>query len=152
MKRLLTIIALAIPMTMSTVKAQNASPAVEKEIRAAIDAYFAAASRNDEAAMRRIEADEWFFSMDGTTMSKAERDADSAKDKKNNVKLPPRKYDVAIKRVISLGNDQYLVAGTNTITFMDAKAPKMPPAAFTEIWAKRGGQWRLLYSHYSTTQ
>ena len=110
MKSILAVIALAAPLTLTTLNAHTASPAIEKEIRVAIDAYFAAAGRGDEDAMRRIEADEWFFSMDGTTMSKSERDAYSAKEKKTNP-LPPRRYDVVIKRLICLGNDQYLVGG-----------------------------------------
>ena len=149
MKSILAVIALAAPLTLTTLNAHTASPAIEKEIRVAIDAYFAAAGRGDEDAMRRIEADEWFFSMDGTTMSKSERDAYSAKEKKTNP-LPPRRYDVVIKRLISLGNEQYLVAGTNDIIFAPGTTQKkMPQAAFTEVWVKRGGQWRLLHSRRS---
>jgi ketosteroid isomerase-like protein len=146
MTRLLSTVAFLVSIPV-VVHPQAAIP--EKDIVAAINAYFDAFSRLDADAMAAVETDDYVFIQDGTIVDKEQQIAGirEARNKLGTSAPPARKYAVDVHRILRAG-ERFIVTGTNTYTGVEGTYK----AAFTEIWLQQGGRWRLQHGHYSLPQ
>jgi len=125
------------------VRAQQAAPAIQKEIRALEDRWNDARARADVAALDRLLADGWtVVHGDGTMNTKAEYLAD--------LQSGARKFDggvVVRDFTVRVYGDTAIAAGTSESKVTINGRPQGGSLRFTRVYVRREGRWIMIATH-----
>jgi len=147
MRRVVALSAIVLFGVTMTSTAQQNTAAPEQEIRSAIQSYFEALNRLDADALDHIETDDYIFIQDGFILDKKTQIAMLREAKKQKPGNLNQKSEGTLHRILNAG-DRYIVTGRNKVS----DVTDVLDAAFTEVWVRQAGQWRLQHAHYSTSR
>ena len=127
---------------------EEESRQVAAEVEAAHGAMLTAARAVDAEAFARMLSDDGRLLFNGTHMSNAEG-ADVAR--RAYAGLSAQEVDVIDQRVTVLGPEAAVVSGHGRVTAIDTSGGRDEPIglAWTFVWARRDGAWRIVDSHQS---
>jgi uncharacterized protein (TIGR02246 family) len=132
------LLALAVPL-----RAQRATPAIERELRALEDQWNDARAHADVAALDRLLADGWtVVHGDGTMNTKGEYLAD--------LKSGARKFDggvVVRDFAVRVYGDTAIAAGLSESKVTINGKPQGGSLRFTRVYVKRDGRWVMIATH-----
>lgn len=116
--------------------------ALPADLEAAAHAYDAAQVKGDRAELERLVADDYVLAnSSGVVQSKADLIRDYTAP---GFKLDPFKIQEPVEKVLG---DTALLGGMAEITGTDGGQAYRMKLRFVDVWAKRGGVWRVVYSH-----
>lgn len=114
------------------------------DLAAAAAAYDQAQIHGDRAALNRLLADDYVLvNSAGATETKAQFVAESADPQ---FKLDPFVVETPVVRV---WNDGAVLGGVATLSGSDHGKRFSARLRFTDVWARRGGAWRVIYTQAS---
>jgi ketosteroid isomerase-like protein len=124
----------------------TASP-VEQELlkleREWLDAYI----KRDQAAMERIEADDFVITFPNGQMSnKAQQVAEL---KRPAPAGPPPQFYTEETKMRMIGDDVAILTGIFVAKYQAGGKEVVEKSRYTDVWAKRGGRWQVVSSHLS---
>ena len=115
--------------------------ALPADLEAAAHAYDAAQVKGDRAELERLVADDYVLSnSSGVVQSKADLIRDYTAP---GFKLNPFKIEEPVEKVLG---DTALLGGRVNMTGTDSGQRFALVVRFIDTWAKRDGQWRVVYS------
>jgi ketosteroid isomerase-like protein len=126
--------------------AQGADPdtSIPKDLAARVHAYDQAQVKGDKAALEDLLADDYVLvNSRGQRETKAELVHDYTKP---GFKLEPFVVEDPVELV---WNDGAVMGGVARIKGVDDGQAYDVRLRFSDIWAKRGGKWRVIYTHAS---
>jgi len=125
---------------LATPAAALAAP-LPADLAAAAHAYDAAQVNGDRAALERLVADDYVLvNGAGAVQSKAQLIADYVAP---GFKLDPFTIEAPVEKVLG---DTALLGGRVNLTGTDSGQRFALAVRFIDTWAKRDGQWRVVYS------
>ena len=99
----------------------------------------------DVARVDRLETEDFVFVQDGIVLTKAQH---LASLKASGRKPGDLKFDISVKSEhMWMVADSAVMTGVVTITAADGKPTRY---AFADVMRRRGRDWRIQHSHYST--
>jgi hypothetical protein len=121
-----------------------AADAVPAELAARVRAYDAAQIHGDKPALQDLLADDYVLvNSRGRRQSKSELIADYTKP---GFKLEPFKVEQPVELV---WRDGAVMGGVATLRGVDDGQSFEVRLRFSDVWARRGGKWRVIYTHAS---
>jgi ketosteroid isomerase-like protein len=131
-----TLIALALALPTAALAAP-----LPADLAAAVHAYDAAQVHGDRAALERLVADDYvLINGAGQVQDKARLIADYVAP---GFKLDPFTIEAPVEKVLG---DTALLGGRVNMTGTDGGQRFALVVRFVDTWAKRDGQWRVVYS------
>jgi ketosteroid isomerase-like protein len=128
----------AIALAAAVSGAETKLPA---DLAAAARAYDEAQVKGDHAALERLLADDYLLvNSQGKLESKVELIADYTAP---GFRLDPYIVDHEVRR---LWADGAILGGVAAISGIDSGKPYRVRLRFSDIWAKRGGRWQVIYT------
>lgn len=125
--------------------AKDTAP-VPADLAARVHAYDDAQIKGDRAALEDLLADDYVLvNSRGQRQSKADLIGDYTKP---GFKLEPFTVEEAVELV---WRDGAVMGGVATLRGVDAGQAFEVRLRFSDIWAKRDGRWRVIYTHASRT-
>jgi ketosteroid isomerase-like protein len=116
--------------------------ALPPDLEQAAHAYDEAQVKGDRAALERLVAEDYVLSNgSGLIQSKADLISDYTTP---GFRLDPFKIQEPVEKVLG---DTALLGGLAEITGVDGGQPYRLKLRFVDVWAKRNGAWRVVYSH-----
>jgi ketosteroid isomerase-like protein len=135
--------ALFIALLSFAALAKDAAP-VPADLAARVHAYDDAQIKGDRAALADLLADDYvLFNSRGQRQSKADLIGDYTKP---GFKLEPFTVEEAVELV---WRDGAVIGGVATLHGVDEGQAFEVRLRFSDIWAKRDGRWRVIYTHAS---
>lgn len=120
------------------------APRIPADLAARVRAYDDAQVKGDESALEDLLADDYVLvNSRGRRQTKAEFIADTVKP---GFKLEPFTVDEPVELVWS---DGAVMGGVATLRGVDGGEAFEVRLRFSDIWAKRQGKWRVVYTHAS---
>lgn len=133
---------LALGAAFAALGATAALAALPADLEAAAHAYDAAQVKGDRAELDRLVADDYVLANSGgVVQSKADLIGDYTAP---GFRLDPYEIKEPVEKVLG---DTALLGGVAEITGVDGGQPYRMKLRFVDVWAKRGGAWRVVYSH-----
>jgi ketosteroid isomerase-like protein len=124
--------------------AKDAPPKIAAELAARVHAYDDAQVRGDKSALEDLLADDYVLvNSRGQRQTKAQLIADYTKPGFN---LEPFTVEEPVELVWS---DGAVMGGVATLHGVDDGQAFEVRLRFSDIWAKRAGKWRVMYTHAS---
>lgn len=124
--------------------AKEAPTNIPAELAARVHAYDAAQVEGDAAALDDLLADDYVLvNSRGQRQTKAQLIADYTKP---DFRLEPFTVEEPVELVWS---DGAVMGGVATLRGVDGGEAFEVRLRFSDIWAKRGGKWRVIYTHAS---
>jgi ketosteroid isomerase-like protein len=121
-----------------------AAPALPPGLAAAAAAYDRAQVRGDRAELNRLLADDYvLISSSGAVETKAQFVAESSDPAFH---LDPFTMEQPVTRV---WGDGAVLGGVARLTGSDHGSRFDARLRFSDVWARRGGAWRVVYTHAS---
>lgn len=118
-----------------------AAVAVPTDLRAAVEAYDAAQVHGDRAALGRLLADDYLLvNSAGKTETKGELIADYTAP---GFTLDPYVVERPVARVWT---DGAVLGGVAALSGTEGGKPYRARLRFSDVWAKRGGHWQVIYT------
>ena len=140
--RVPTALALALFSGVMTVSAKDSNPKIPAELAARVHAYDEAQVKGDRAALEDLVADDYVLvNSSGQRQAKAELIHDYTKP---GFKLEPFVIEEPVELVWSNGA---VMGGVARIHGVDDGQAFDVRLRFSDIWAKRNGKWRVIYTH-----
>jgi ketosteroid isomerase-like protein len=134
----------AASLIAATAFANPSNPAVPADLAARVRAYDVAQVKGDRAALEDLLADDFVLvNSGGQRQTKAELIADYTKP---GFKLEPFVVEEAVELFWS---DGAVMGGVARIRGVDGGQAYDLRLRFSDVWAKRGGKWRVVYVHAS---
>ena len=131
-------VAITLALAVPTVALADPLPA---DLAAAAHAYDAAQVNGDRAALERLVADDYVLvNGAGQVQDKAKLIADYVAP---DFKLDPFTIEAPVEKVLG---DTALLGGRVNMTGVDGGQRFALVVRFVDTWAKRDGQWRVVYS------
>jgi ketosteroid isomerase-like protein len=131
------LIAAAVLLAAGSASAAVLPPA----LAAAAQAYDRAQVQGDKAALERLLADDYVLqNSSGQVQDKQGFIADSVAP---GFKIEPFKVEEQVEKVLG---DVALLGGVATLKGTDGGKPFTARLRFMDVWAKRGGQWRVIFT------
>jgi ketosteroid isomerase-like protein len=135
---------LFIALLLGSCVATAKDAAVPADLAARVHAYDNAQIAGDEAALEDLLADDYVLvNSRGRRQSKADLIGDYTKP---GFKLEPFTVEEAVELV---WRDGAVMGGVATLRGVDAGQTFEVRLRFSDIWAKRDGKWRVIYTHAS---
>jgi len=127
-------------LTISSVSCRAQDSAVQQQVLDANRSWFEAFVRGDANAMDNLETDDFVFIQDGMLVDKADQLAGIRK------RGEPLKqtHTIELHKLATTG-DVVVATGFNIV-----RGEETGRAAFSEVWIREGGRWRVKQAHYST--
>lgn len=123
------------------VAATGAETKLPADLAEAAHAYDQAQVRGDRKELERLIADDYLLvNSRGKLESKAELIADYTAP---GFRLDPYKVEHEVRR---LWADSAVLGGVATISGVDGGQPYRVRLRFSDVWAKRGGRWQVIYT------
>ena len=111
------------------------------DLAAAAHAYDQAQIKSDRAELERLLADDYVLqNSSGQVQDKKSFIADSVAP---GFKIDPFKVEEPVEKVLG---DVALLGGVATLKGTDGGKPFTARLRFMDVWAKRGGQWRVIFT------
>jgi len=127
---------------MSSLSAKDSGAKVPAELAARVHAYDEAQVKGDKAALEDLVADDYvLINSRGQRQSKADLIRDYTKP---GFKLEPFVVEEPVEVV---WKDGAVMGGVARIRGVDDGQAYDLRLRFSDIWAKRGGTWRVIYTH-----
>ena len=128
-------------VTIALAAVTGADLKLPADLAAAAHAYDEAQVKGDRKELERLLADDYLLAnSQGKLESKAELIADyTAPD----FRLDPFTVEHEVRR---LWADGAVLGGVATISGVDGGKPYRVRLRFSDIWAKRGGRWQVIYT------
>jgi ketosteroid isomerase-like protein len=127
---------------MSSLFAKDSGAKVPAELAARVHAYDEAQVKGDKAALEDLVADDYvLINSRGQRQSKADLIRDYTKP---GFKLEPFVVEEPVEVV---WKDGAVMGGVARIRGVDDGQAYDLRLRFSDIWAKRGGTWRVIYTH-----
>jgi ketosteroid isomerase-like protein len=124
--------------------ANPSNPKVPADLAARVRAYDVAQVKGDKAALEDLLADDFVLvNSRGQRQTKAQFVADSTKP---GFKIEPFVVEEPVELFWS---DGAVMAGVASLRGVDGGESFEVRLRFSDIWAKRGGKWRVVYVHAS---
>lgn len=124
--------------------AKDSPPKIPAELAARVHAYDAAQIKGDKTALEDLLADDYVLvNSRGQRQSKADLIGDYTKP---GFKLEPFTVEEPVELVWS---DGAVMGGVATLHGVDEGQSFEVRLRFSDIWAKRQGKWRVIYTHAS---
>jgi ketosteroid isomerase-like protein len=121
--------------------AGSASAALPPDLAAAAHAYDQAQIRSDKAELERLLADDYVLqNSSGQVQDKKSFIADSVAP---GFRIEPFTVEEPVEKVLG---DVALLGGVATLKGTDGGKPFTARLRFMDVWAKRGGQWRVVFT------
>jgi ketosteroid isomerase-like protein len=120
-------------------RAQNST--VQQEVLDANRSWFDAFVRGDANQMDSMETEDFVFIQDGLLLDKADQIAGVRKFA-GQLK---QTHTIELHKLATAG-DAVIATGFNIVNSEN----ETQRAAFTEVWVRDGGRWRIKQGHYST--
>jgi ketosteroid isomerase-like protein len=137
--------ALFIALLSFAALARDAAP-VPADLAARVHAYDDAQIKGDRAALEDLLADDYVLvNSRGQRQSKADLIGDYTKP---GFKLEPFTVEESVELV---WRDGAVMGGVATLRGVDEGQAFEVRLRFSDIWAKRDGRWRVIYTHASRT-
>ncbi len=132
-------------MLIALIAAASAAMAsLPPDLAAAAAAYDQAQVHGDRDALNRLLADDYVLvNSAGQVETKAQFVAESVDPQ---FKLDPFVVETPVVRV---WNDGAVLGGVSILTGSDHGKRFSARLRFTDVWARRGGAWRVVYTHAS---
>jgi hypothetical protein len=130
---------------VSVVVAAGDAPArIPADLAARVHAYDDAQIKGDKAALEDLLADDYvLLNSRGSRQKKADLIADYTKP---GFRLEPFTVEEPVELV---WKDGAVMGGVATLRGIDDGQPFEVRLRFSDVWAKRLGQWRVIYTHAS---
>jgi len=133
------LIAVAVPL-----QAKDAASKIPADLAARVHAYDEAQVKGDKAALEDLVADDYvLLNSRGQRQSKADLIRDYTKP---GFKIDPFTVEEPVELVWS---DGAVMGGVASLRGVDDGQAFEVRLRFSDIWAKRGGKWRVIYTHAS---
>lgn len=117
---------------------------IPPDLALAMRQYDEAQVRGDGAALNRLLADDYLLiNSRGQSETKAQLIADYTAP---GFTLEPFKVEQPVEKV---WHDAAIMGGVATLTGTDAARQYKLRLRFTDVWARRAGHWRVIYTHAS---
>jgi ketosteroid isomerase-like protein len=143
-KALRILSAVAVSLIAAATLANPSNPRVPADLAARVRAYDLAQVKGDKEALEDLLADDFVLvNSSGQRQTKAELIADFTKP---GFKLEPFVVEEAVELFWS---DGAVMGGVARIRGVDGGQAYDLRLRFSDIWAKRGGKWRVVYVHAS---
>jgi ketosteroid isomerase-like protein len=114
------------------------------DLARAVRQYDEAQVRGDRAALNRLLAEDYqLINSRGQSETKAQLIEDYTAP---GFSLEPFKVEQPVEKV---WHDAAIMGGVATLTGTDAGRPYKVRLRFTDVWARRAGHWRVIYTHAS---
>jgi ketosteroid isomerase-like protein len=131
------IVAAAVLLTAGSASAAALPP----DLAAAAHAYDQAQIKSDKAELERLLADDYVLqNSSGQVQDKKSFIADSVAP---GFKIEPFTVEEPVEKVLG---DVALLGGVATLKGTDGGKPFTARLRFMDVWAKRGGQWRVVFT------
>jgi hypothetical protein len=131
-------------MVSAGVAASDAPARIPADLAARVHAYDDAQVRGDKAALEDLLAGDYVLvNSRGLRQTKADLIADYTKP---GFKLEPFTIEEPVELV---WKDGAVMGGVATLRGVDAGQSFEVRLRFSDIWAKRQGKWRVIYTHAS---
>ena len=115
--------------------------ALPSELAAAAQAYDQAQVRSDKAELERLLADDYVLqNSSGQVQDKQSFIADSVAP---GFRIEPFEVEEPVEKVLG---DVALLGGVATLKGTDGGKPFTARLRFIDVWARRGGQWRVIFT------
>jgi hypothetical protein len=126
------------------INAAASAAALPPDLAKAVTEYDTAQVKGDRAELERLLADDYaLLNSSGEIESKAQLIADYTAP---GYRLEPFVVREPIEKVWTNGA---VMGGIATLTGTDDGKPFAATLRFSDIWAKRGGVWQVIYTHVS---
>jgi ketosteroid isomerase-like protein len=127
---------------LAPLSAKDAASGIPADLVARVHAYDEAQVKGDKAALEDLVADDYvLLNSRGERQSKADLIRDYTKP---GFKIEPFKVEEPVELVWSDGAGMGGVARLRGVDDGQAFEVRL---RFSDIWAKRGGKWRVIYTH-----
>jgi ketosteroid isomerase-like protein len=127
---------------MAPLAAEDAKPKIPADLAARVHAYDNAQVKGDKAALEDLVADDYVLI---NSLGQRQTKADLIRDyTKPGFKLEPFTVEEPVELIWS---DGAVMGGVARIRGVDDGQAYDLRLRFSDIWAKRGGKWRVIYTH-----